>query len=99
MNHNTPSVCRLSKRRISIIFGTAWCVKLKLVGLVVRDFELTKDDICIVLLLHTAVTIIATTTTATKSKANTIISTAATITVGTSVTKAKSIKAKNLWNI
>jgi uncharacterized protein YfiM (DUF2279 family) len=53
----------------------------------------------LVLLLHTAVTIIATTTTATKSKANTIISTAATITVGTFVTKAKSIKAKNLWNI
>ena len=97
LNHNTPSVCRLSEGRISIIFGTAWCVKLKLVGLVVGDVEPTKDNICILLLLHAAVNIII--TTGTKSKANTINSTPTTITIGTTATKAKSIKAKNLRNI
>jgi hypothetical protein len=69
---------------------------LKLAGLVVGDVELTKDNICTLLLLHTAVTII---TTGTKSKANTINSTPTAITIGTTATKAKSIKAKNLRNI
>ena len=88
LNYNTPSVCRLSEGRISIIFGTAWCVKLKL-----ADVELTKDNIYILLLLHISVNIII--TTGTKSKANTINSTPTTITIGTTATKAKSIKAKN----
>ena len=35
LSHNTPSVCRLSKGRISNILGTVWWVKLKLAGLFV----------------------------------------------------------------
>jgi hypothetical protein len=56
-----------------------------------------KDNICILLLIHTAITIITTSTitTAPKAKTNTIISTAAT----TIAPKAKGIKAKNLCNI
>ena len=42
LNHNTVSLCRLSKGCNSNILGTVWCVKLKLTGLVVRDVELTK---------------------------------------------------------
>ena len=41
LNHNTPPVCRLSKGCNTNILGTVWCVKLKLTGLVVRDFKLT----------------------------------------------------------
>ena len=42
LNQNTPSVCRLSKGCNSNILGTVWFVKLKLIGLFVKDVELTK---------------------------------------------------------
>ena len=42
LNHNAPSVCRLSKGCNNYILGTVWYVNLKLAGLVVRDVELTK---------------------------------------------------------
>ena len=42
LNHNAPSVCRLSNGCDSNILVTVRCVKLKLTGLVVREFELTK---------------------------------------------------------
>ena len=50
LNHNTPSVCRLLKGHISNILGTVPCVKLKLTELAVDDFELTKDNICTLML-------------------------------------------------
>ena len=42
LNQNTPSVSRLSKGCNSNILGTDWCVRLKLIGLVMRDVELAK---------------------------------------------------------
>ena len=42
-NHNTPSVCSLSKVCNSNVIETTWCVKLKLTGFVVRDVEQTNE--------------------------------------------------------
>jgi hypothetical protein len=52
LNHNTLSVCRLSKGRYTNILRTVWFVKLKLTGLVVGDVELTKSKY-----LHPSVTV------------------------------------------
>ena len=51
VNHNTPSVCMLSKGRNSNIFVAVSCVQLKIIGLVVGDVEPTKENICILMLL------------------------------------------------
>ena len=61
LNHNTPSVCRLSKGCNNNILGIVWFVKLKLTRLVVRDVELTKRKY----LHYNATTSTHTTTTAT----------------------------------
>ena len=52
LNHNAPSVCRLSKRCNRNILGTVWCVNLKLTGLVVTDVKLTKRKYYHSILLH-----------------------------------------------
>jgi hypothetical protein len=72
LNQNMPSMCRLSKGCSSNILGTVWCVKLKLIGLVERDVELTKRKY-----LHPNVTA-STPNTATLTIITTSISTTAT---------------------
>jgi hypothetical protein len=86
LDHNTPSACRLSKRRISNILGTTLSVKLKLTGLVVGDIELTKRACS-----H------PTTTTSTITATST--TTASAITTATTTPMAKGIKAKILGNV
>jgi len=71
LNHNMPSVCRLSKGCNSSILGTVWCVKLKLTRLVVRDVELTMRKF-----LHPIATAPAHTTTTVTIIASSITTTA-----------------------
>ena len=93
-----PSVCRLSKGRISNIFVTVWCVKLKYTELVVGDVDLTKRQYLYPNATASTITAITIAATATKAKATTSSTTIITNT-DTTATKAKGIKTIKLGNI
>ena len=74
LNHDVPSVCRLSKGCNSNILGAVWWVKLKLTGLVLRDFQLTKRKYLhpkVITFTHTTTTVTITTTSITTTSITT----------------------------